>query len=156
MGAGLGSERPTAVAKRPLDGMEIGFPRGLVGCPEWKRFVFRDVPEQSPIDGLECLDDPAVSLFVVDPRLVHSDYVVDMPELERQLVGLEDADDAVVLAILVIRHNPLIVTANLVGPLVINSRTRLGCQLVLEDVEYSVRHLVYSEDPGEGGKEDAA
>jgi flagellar assembly factor FliW len=54
------------------------------------------------------------------------------------------------------RHDPLAVTANLLGPLVINSRSKLGCQLVLENAEYSVRHLVYSETPEEGGEEDAA
>lgn len=138
------------------DGDEVNFPQGLVGCPTWKRFAFRFIPEQAPIHLLDCLDVAAISLYVVDPYLVLSDYAIDMAEAEQRLISLERAADATVFAILVVRHDPLLVTANLVGPLVINSRTKVGCQLVLENDRYSVRHLIYSEKSGEGGKEDAA
>ena len=68
-----------------------------------------------------------------------------MSESDTQLIELVDAADAAVLAILVVKHEPTLVTANLVGPIVINSRTNLACQLVLDNPEYSVRQLVYSE-----------
>ena len=111
---------------------------------------------QAPINTLECLDEPNVSLFVLDPYLINENYTIEMAETDQTAISLENASDAIVLIILVMRHDPLAVTANLLGPLVINSRPKLGCQLVLENAEYSVRHLVYSETPEEGGKEDAA
>ena len=138
------------------DGVELTFPDGLVGCPTWKRFVFRTNPEQAPIHTLESLDDPDVSLFVLDPYLINEDYAIEMAEADQASISLEHASDAIVFVILVMRHDPLAVTANLLGPLVINSRSKLGCQLVLENADYSVRHLVYSEASEEGGKEDAA
>ena len=138
------------------DGVEVLFPEGLVGCASWNRFVLRSTDEQAPIQTLECLDDSNVSLFILDPNIVVEDYIIEMPESDQRAIELESASDASVFVILVLRHDPLVVTANLLGPLVINSRTKLGCQLVLENTEYSVRHLVYSETPEEGGKEDAA
>jgi flagellar assembly factor FliW len=127
------------------DGLEISFPTGLVGCPDWRNFVFRLTPEHAPISALENLDDPAISLSVIDPFILRPDYAIDMSESDTQLIELEDAADAAVLAILVVKHEPTLVTANLVGPIVINSRTNLACQLVLDNPEYSVRQLVYSE-----------
>ena len=128
-----------------VDGAEITFVNGLVGCPDWKRFLYRVIPDQIPIATLENLDDPAISLSVIDPFLVKSDYAIDMSETDRLLVELDESADAAVLAILVVKHNPTLVTANLVGPLVINCRTNKACQLVLDNPEYSVRQLVYSE-----------
>ena len=129
----------------PPDGAEITFKNGLVGCPTWKRFLYRIDPAQVPIAILENLDDPAISLSVIDPFVINSDYAIQMSETDRLLVELEDATDAAVLAILVVKHNPTLVTANLVGPIVINCRTNMACQLVLDNPEYSVRQLVYSE-----------
>ena len=136
------SEESAPQPRELLDGAEITFVNGLVGCPDWKRFRFRVDPDQVPIAVLENLDDPAISLSVIDPFLVKSDYSIEMSEADRLLVELEDA---AVLAILVIKHDPTLVTANLVGPLLINCRTNTACQLVLDDPEYSVRQLVYSE-----------
>lgn len=150
------TQNSAASASALSDGAEITFPQGLVGCPTWKRFAFRVLPDEAPIHTLECLDEPDVALYVVDPYLIVSDYTIDMAEPDQRVIGLERASEAAVLTILVIRHDPLLVTANLLGPLVINCRTNMGCQLVLEKAEYSVRHLIYSESPGEGSKEDAA
>lgn len=150
------TETASAATRILDDGFEVTFPDGLVGCPTWKRFAFHSNPDQAPINTLECLDVPDVSLFVLDPYLINENYTVDMAESEQAGISLDNASDAIVLVILVMRHEPLSVTANLLGPLVINSRSKLGCQLVLENAEYSVRHLVYSDAPEEGGEEDAA
>lgn len=139
------SEESTPESGGLLDGAEITFDNGLVGCPDWKRFRYRVDPDQIPIAVLENLDDPAISLSVIDPFLVKSDYTIDMSEADRLLVELDESADAAVIAILVVKHDPTLVTANLVGPIVINCRTNKACQLVLDNPEYSVRQLVYSE-----------
>jgi len=58
-----------------------------------------------------------------------------MSEATGPLVELDESADAAVLAILVIKHEPTLVTANLVGPIVINCRTNKACQLVLDNPE---------------------
>ena len=142
---GYGKQPMLPIFQTSCTGAEITFINGLGGCPDWKRFRYRVDPDQIPIAVLENLDDPAVSLSVIDPFLVKSDYTIDMSEADRLLVELDESADAAVLAILVIKHEPTLVTANLVGPIVINCRTNKACQLVLDNPEYSVRQLVYSE-----------
>ncbi len=85
-------------------GAETTFINGLGGCPDWKRFLYRVDPDQIPIAVLENLDDPAISLSVIDLFLIKSDYAIYMSEADRLLVELEDAAAAAVLAIPVIKH----------------------------------------------------
>ena len=53
---------------------------------------------------------------------------------------------ALVIVILVVPRDPWGITANLQGPLVINTRERLGIQLVLNVPEYTTRHLVFAKE----------
>ena len=133
------------ISQNSFTGTEITFINGLGGCPDWKRFLYRVDPNQIPIAVRQNLDDPAISLSVIDLFPVKSDYAIDMSQADRLLVELEDADDDAMLATPVIKHEPTLVIANLVGPIMIEWRTSKACQPVLDNPEYSVRQPVYSE-----------
>ena len=115
----------------------ITFPEGLVGCPNWKRFVLLvDEDEDLPVAVLRCLDDPLVELLVTDPTLVEPDYLARL--LRRHSLG---ASEPTVYCTLAIGEDGVI-TANLMGPLVIDRVSRQGHQLVLTDSGYSTRHPI--------------
>ena len=115
------------------DDPAIVFPDGLVGCPDWKRFVLLiDDDEDLPVAVLRSLDDPQIELLVTDPSLVEPAYKAQLP--------IGDADPAVYCTLSIGEDGWI--TANLMGPLVIDPRTRQGRQLVLADSSYSTRHPV--------------
>lgn len=120
----------------------ITFPDGLVGFVDWHRFVLIEDPEEAPIGVLQCLDDSGMSFLVTDPRLVAADYRPDFHPEDLESLGIESLEDARVLCILAAKDEPVRVTANLVGPIVINPRTRSARQVILEDSEYSTQHPV--------------
>jgi flagellar assembly factor FliW len=126
-------------------GEVIAFPQGLIGCEKWRHFVLEANPPGDPILTLRCLDQPGIAFWVTDPFSIVSDYEVQISDAEGMSIGLKDLSDALVLCILTVRPPPMGVTANLLGPLVINVRERLGRQLVLSDSKYSVRHQVRPE-----------
>jgi flagellar assembly factor FliW len=118
------------------------FPDGLVGCPDWRRFVLLTADdEQLPVATLASLDDRNVALMVTDPRIVAPDYELNLSADDRAILGLQDQTAPVVYCTLSLAADGLI-TANLLGPLVINPRLRRGRQLVLTDSGYSTRHPV--------------
>jgi len=120
----------------------IWFPRGLVGCPEWQRFrLWRD-PDLPLIGILESEDLAGISLLVADPALVCAEYCIDLSDEDATELGITAADDACVLVVLVAHEKPGHITANLLGPLVVNRRTGKAKQLVLSDSGYSARHPV--------------
>jgi flagellar assembly factor FliW len=120
----------------------IHFPEGLVGWANWKHFVLlTEQDEELPIGILKSIDDPRVSLMVTDPKLVLPDYTADLTSSERQHLGLQQQEQPVLYCTLTIDGSGEI-TANLLGPLVVNARTREAKQLVLADTQYSAQHPV--------------
>jgi len=121
--------------------MEVIFPEGLVGCPDWREFVLVPGPTSSPAMRLQCLADESVCFVVVDPRLVEPSYqLVASPEDRRDL---EPGDAApLILCTLSVHGQPPTVTANLLAPLVVNPRTGLARQIVMAESGYSTRHPI--------------
>jgi flagellar assembly factor FliW len=115
----------------------IVFPDGLVGCPDWKRFVLLvDDEEDLPVAILRSLDNPQVELLVTDPSLVEPNYIARL--VDEPSIG--SADHAVYCTLSV--GGDGWITANLMGPLVIDTASRQGRQVVLADSGFSARHPV--------------
>jgi flagellar assembly factor FliW len=120
----------------------IHFPEGLVGCDTWKEFVLLvDDDVQLPIGVLQCLDEPGVALMVIDPELIVPGYAVALSADDRKTLALATDERPTVYCTLTTTSDGAI-TANLVGPLAINPKTRQAKQLVLSDTGYSARHPV--------------
>jgi flagellar assembly factor FliW len=119
--------RPDSASESESD-VAIVFPEGLVGCPDWKRFTLLvDDEEELPVALLKSLDFPEVELLITDPRLLINDYE-------------HSSDSGAVYCTLTIQDGWI--TANLLGPLVIDPISRQGRQVVLTDSPYSARHPV--------------
>ena len=123
----------------------IDLPQGLIGFNGYTRAELRALPEQPPFLWMT-LHGPAglINFVVVDPAgLVHG-YEPELFDADAASLELTDAADAQLLAIVSLQpQDPLSATVNLIGPIVINRRTRLGRQLVIaNNTRYSARHLL--------------
>jgi flagellar assembly factor FliW len=118
----------------------ITFLQGLVGQPDWKRFVLLSAEDDGSVGVLQSVDDEGLSLLVTNPKRVLPEYVVVLTPTEWTALNLEPDEQPVLLTTLSIRDDQI--TTNLMGPLVINPRTREAKQVVLADSPYSARHPV--------------
>jgi flagellar assembly factor FliW len=136
------SSTVTVTAPAPPTIQPIVFPAGLIGCDSWRQFVLlTDDEEDLPVAYLQSVDEPSVRLLVTDPRFITDSYTVELSDEDRAHLELAPTETPVLYSTLTVHDNGEI-TANLLGPLVINARTRLGRQVVLSDVTYSTRYLV--------------
>jgi flagellar assembly factor FliW len=124
------------------DRRAIVFDEGLVGCPDWRRFELEPDVAGPAIHLLRCRDVEGVALYAADPFTIVPDYEFEIADPDADALELSDPRDALVLVVLTIHEEPPQVTANLMGPLVVNVVTGRGRQLVLGASEYSVRHPV--------------
>jgi len=88
--------------------------------------------------------DSLVSGFrqaVLDTPLV----VGDVGDRELASIGLEKPDDALVFAIVTVPAEAGTVTANLMGPVIVNRANRKGMQAVLTDPRWQVKHDIVAE-----------
>jgi flagellar assembly factor FliW len=127
----------------------LEFPRGLIGFPAARRFAVVENPGGGPFRWLHSVDEPGLAFVVADPDQFFVDFAIDVPDEERRFLELEDTRDASFLVVVVVPADPRATTANLLGPIVINSRRRRGLQLELQVPGFSTRQPVFVTLEGE-------
>src|SRR5690606_5234038 len=124
----------------------IRFPSGILGFEHVKRYVLLEHSPGSVFHILQGVDDPAVAFVLIDPRTFRPDYKVEVDRGQVAVLELDDVADAVVMAIVTVPEgNPAGMTANLQAPLLFNAKKRLGCQVVLPDGPWRIRHSILAE-----------
>jgi len=116
----------------------IRFPWGLPGFATLHRFLVMSVDDEQSYIWLQSLDDLSIALPICDPWSIFEDYEAPLPPYAKQSLEIETADSFCVMCVLVARPGAE-TTINLLAPIVINIKTRIGRQVTLENSGYSVR-----------------
>ncbi len=123
----------------------IFFPRGILGFPEQRRFVLLPHREDSPFCWLQAVDDPDLTFVVVNPFVINPDYKPEFKDEVLSGLEIEEGDVIDLLSIVTVpRENPQAMTANLLGPIVINVSKRLAKQVVLDPHKYPLKYPLLS------------
>ena len=124
----------------------ITFPEGLVGFAAFKRFFIYNNKKKMPFFWLHSVDNPNLAFVICDPLIFFPDYKVQVRKQELSILNLEDESHLITCTIISISHNPFRMTANLQGPLVINTQNMIAKQVVLVDGNYTTRHTILLKD----------
>lgn len=129
------------------DDMVLTFPSGLIGFPGATRYLILDHDRQAPFKWLQSVDDGALAFVIMDPAVFKPDYRVTVgPDCLAEL-GRAKENDLVMFVILTIpSDDPTRMTANLRGPILVNPRTRLAKQVILQE-EWPVRYPLFPTHP---------
>lgn len=123
----------------------LTFDRGLIGFEDYKRYtiLYDCEKESNNISWLQSVDEPSFAMPIIKPWLVREDYnpVVE-DELLQGLGELTD-DNLVILLTMNVPADLKNMSANLKAPIVINSDTRKGAQVVVENQDYEIHFKVY-------------
>jgi flagellar assembly factor FliW len=120
----------------------ITFPEGLVGFSSRKRYFIYNNEQKMPFFWLHSVEDPNLAFVICDPLLFFADYKVPVRKEELKVLDLEDTSRLITCVIISISRSPFRMTANLQGPLVINTANRMGKQVVLVEGSYNTRHAL--------------
>ncbi len=126
------------------DDKVIHFKEGLPGFPKIHRFAVLDVEELKPFQYLQALDDPPISLFIINPFIVDPTYEFRLADSDMEDVNSADSTNLTVYAVATIPDDATRATVNLMAPVVINEKDRFGKQVILHDSKYSVKHPLLS------------
>lgn len=120
----------------------LTFPDALPGFTDAHRFVLVEVEGNEVFYWLQSVDDPSLAFLCAVPWSFFPDYEPLVPDDDQASLELEQAEDAMVLTILTVNREINEITANLLGPLVVNQKTRVGRQVVLIGDDYPVQALL--------------
>jgi flagellar assembly factor FliW len=116
----------------------IHFPKGLLGFSGQTRFCLLEPGDDACFFWLQSVDEPSLAFVITDPSLFIPEYSVPIrPEqmIELKLSKLEDAQ-----VFVIVNKVDQTLTGNLQGPLVVNTMTRTGEQMVLAEKRWTTRH----------------
>lgn len=122
----------------------IEFPLGVLGFPEYRRWMLLQASHESAFFWLQSIDDPDLAFILVQPQVFFGDYQVRVQTEELRVVQLDDIRNGEVFVIC--NRVGSRVTANLQGPLIFNAHTKQARQVVLCDRHLTTRHDVCTLD----------
>ncbi len=117
------------------DNKIINFPLGVPGFPDLKRYFLIDYND--PIKWLHAVDDPDTAFITASPFPFFPDYSFAMKDDVETFLEIKKPEDAAIIVILIVADNALY--ANLKAPIIINSSTLKGVQILLDDERYAFR-----------------
>jgi flagellar assembly factor FliW len=120
----------------------IFFPSGIPGFENSKRFIIISVPEYEPFHWLQCIEGDRVRLAIINPLVFHPDYSPNISKEELSTLGIKDPKNLLLYVIVTLRSPLSESSANLMGPLFINIKERVGKQIIIEDNQYSLREKI--------------
>ena len=116
----------------------ITFPRGLLGFQQYTKYCLLQPSDDACFFWLQCLEDPGLAFVVTDPNLFVKEFTVPIRGEQMGDLKLEKLEEAQVFVI--VNKVGSTLTANMQGPLVVNTIHRVGEQFVLADKRWTTRH----------------
>ncbi len=120
------------------DDRVITFPKGLLGFTQQTRFCLLEPGDDAVFFWLQSVDEPSLAFVVTDPSFFVPDYSVPIRAEQMVELKLNKLEDAQVFVIVNKVEGTL--TGNLQGPLVVNTLSREGEQMVLAEKRWTTRH----------------
>lgn len=118
----------------------LTMPDGLPGFPGFERFVLLEDSKTAPFCWFQSIEEPFLALILTNPFLFKPDYLLDLADFieTRGWDGLK-TEDLLIYVVVNISDDEAVtrITANLMGPLVINPKNNEVIQVVISDTNYS-------------------
>lgn len=115
----------------------LNFPFGLLGFEDESSFVIVPVGEDGVYSWLQSATSPELAFLATAPHLFFPDYAPEVNDADLAGLDLQDESETLLLCLVTISEDDI--TANLLGPVVVNTRTRQARQVVLSEARWSTR-----------------
>jgi len=123
------------------------FSLGVLGLPEVRRYVMLDHGPNTPLKWLQAVDKPELAFPIVPATDLVQDYHITISADDLAALAMESTNDLLAFVILTIPNGkPERTTANLKAPIVMNPRTHLALQVLVEQ-DYPIRYPLPVEQP---------
>ncbi|MBN1213696.1 MAG: flagellar assembly protein FliW [candidate division Zixibacteria bacterium] len=114
--------------------------RPILGFENLKKFCLIEIDEMMPFLWLQATEEPAVSFLVVNPVVFFPNYRIEINPKEIAELEVARVESVETYVIVTLNKKPELITANLQGPILINTENNLAKQLILVNSDYRVKH----------------
>ena len=138
------------------EGKIVRFAAGLPAFEDEHEFIIVPYDEESPYVFLQSATTPDLAFLMTIPFIFFPDYEFRLEDDVLKSLALESQEDLLLYTLLTIPGSDIReMTANLLAPIVINSRTNEGRQVVLDKSSYCTKHKLFAKKAEGSEKEDS-
>ena len=119
----------------------ITFKEGVPGFKELTKYIIIEDPEETFV-YLQSIEDESLSFVTMNPYILKKDYSINIKQSYIDSLGAGKTEDLLVTVIANVQDKFEDSTVNLVAPIIIQSETKLGMQVILEETEYTTKHKI--------------
>ena len=121
---------------------KIHFPKGLIGLENYHNFTIAVLPDQTEFWLLQSLEDEHFGLVLTNPFWFMPNYDLELTESEAEQMGAKENLD--IFVTVNVASTPEGITANLMGPIILNQNTGIGFQMLVSNEKYTTQHKLMS------------
>lgn len=125
----------------------INFPSGILAFEDQTQFIIiENKDSDNPFHYLQSLNNSDLALVIIDPFVFKKDYDINISDSVVEKLKIKKPEQVKLFSIVTVPKDLKKMTANLSGPIVINSTKNLGAQIVLDDNRYSTKHPIFQKE----------
>lgn len=123
----------------------IHFEHGIFGFEEYKDYtiLYDNAGKERPFfSWLQCVTEKGLAFPIVNPFRVKEDYNPIVEDELLESIGKCATEDLLVFLLATVPSDAKKASVNMKAPLIINSVNRQGIQLIVENDDYEIKHML--------------
>lgn len=127
----------------------IHFPAGIPGFEEYKDYTIIydiDSEEEPFFSWLQCVTEKGLAFPIVNPFRVVEDYNPTVEDALLEPLGEFTPEDLAVFLLATVPGDVKKASVNMKAPLLINTKNRQAMQIIAENEDYEIKHMLITED----------
>lgn len=124
----------------------VHFKNGIPAFEEEHEFIILPYDEESPYYFMQSLRSPDLAFLLTIPFIFFPEYTFEIDEETIQELDITNRDEIFYYTMVTIPNGSIrYMTANLLAPIVLNSKNMHAKQVVLEKSNYTTKHRLFPE-----------
>jgi flagellar assembly factor FliW len=123
----------------------LTFTEGIFGFEADKEFFVFSTEDDNPLMWMQSINDPNLAFVIIRPFEFNPNYSLNLADKDVKDIDLESPDDSDIFAIVVVPDDPAKMTANLQGPIVVNTKKNIGKQVISTNPRHKLKHYILEE-----------
>lgn len=123
----------------------LNFQFGLPGFENEKEFILLPLEENSIFQVLQSVQTEALAFIITNPYDIAINYSFDLEEATIHALDIKEEKEVAVFAIVSLKETIAQSTVNLKAPIVLNTINKKAKQVIINNENYAIRHVISSE-----------
>lgn len=123
----------------------VTFNKEIPGFHGLKQFILKDLEEYEPFKLLQSLENDEIGIILTSPFDVYEKYEIKLNDELIKNLNITNEEEVLVLTTLTLNADVKKITTNLKGPIIINTSTNLGEQIIVDNPNYSIKYPLIKE-----------